>query len=304
MDKTKEGEQLLNGTKILIAGGDARYIEVIDMLTEHNAQLYLAGFSQLNINKQGVTKVNDLHQHIENMDAIVLPVAGIDDEGKVEAPYSDKPVKITDVFLKKTPDHCRIYSGTARHQLKEMAKSANRKLTTLFSRDDLAIYNSIPTGEGALKLAIENTKETVHGATITVLGFGRVGVTVARLFSAVGANVTVAVRKKAAFARLYELGIAAIDMSDLEQHASMTDIFINTIPAPVLTNSIILKMKQSGLIIDLASSPGGTDFNFAKQQGIHALHALGLPGKTAPKTAGRIIATILQDELLSNHTID
>ncbi|WP_404459017.1 dipicolinate synthase subunit DpsA [Oceanobacillus kapialis] len=285
--------------KILLVGGDARYLEVIERLVRNGAQLYLAGFSEIDIKQTEVSKIDDMLECVETMDAIVLPVAGIDQDGKVEAPYSDKEVKITESLIKKTPNHCVIYTGTASSLLKNMVEAADRKLVTLFSRDDLAIYNSIPTAEGALKLAIENTKETVHGANVLVLGFGRVGMTVARLFSKVGANVTVAVRKKSAHARSFEFGIKSIEVDDLASHTKEADIFINTIPGMVLTKENIVKMKPSALIIDLASKPGGTDFEFAKKQGILTLHALGLPGKTAPKTAGKIIATILVDELSS-----
>ena len=48
------------------------------------------------------------------------------------------------------------------------------------------------------------------------------------------------------------------------------------------------------MIIDLASYPGGVDFAYAEKCGIKAIHALSLPGKIAPKSAGEIIeSTIL-----------
>lgn len=52
-------------------------------------------------------------------------------------------------------------------------------------------------------------------------------------------------------------------------------------------------MKRDTLIIDLASRPGGTDFDYAKEHGVNAIHALGLPGKVAPKTAGQVMADVL-----------
>ena len=42
--------------------------------------------------------------------------------------------------------------------------SADLKLVQLLDRDDVAIYNSIPTVEGALMMAIENTQ--LHSAWI------------------------------------------------------------------------------------------------------------------------------------------
>ena len=43
------------------------------------------------------------------------------------------------------------------------------------------------------------------------------------------------------------------------------------------------------MLIDLASKPGGVDFSAAKELGIHAVQALSLPGKTAPRAAAEII---------------
>ena len=42
-------------------------------------------------------------------------------------------------------------------------------------------------------------------------------------------------------------------------------------------------------MIDLASKPGGVDFNLAKELGLKVIWALSLPGKTAPITSGEII---------------
>ena len=45
------------------------------------------------------------------------------------------------------------------------------------------------------------------------------------------------------------------------------------------------------MIIDLASMPGGVDFEAAHKLKLDAVRALSLPGKCAPKTAGKIIET-------------
>src|SRR5699024_2473062 len=185
-------------------------------------------------------------------------------------------------MLSRTPEHCIICTGISNAFLDDATQSVNRKLIRLFARDDLAIYNSIPTAEGTLMLAIEQTDFTIHGSHVMVLGFGRVGMTVARLFSAVGAHVQVCVRKAADIARITEMGLHPVLIKDLEKEVADTDICINTIPHQIVDSKIISAMKKSSLIIDLASSPGGTDFIFAEQQSIKNIHALGLPGKVAP----------------------
>jgi dipicolinate synthase subunit A len=50
----------------------------------------------------------------------------------------------------------------------------------------------------------------------------------------------------------------------------------------------------SALLVDL-STKGGFDLEFAKSLGIKTLKAPALPGKTAPKTAGKILAKTVSD---------
>ena len=62
------------------------------------------------------------------------------------------------------------------------------------------------------------------------------------------------------------------------------------VPAPVLTEPVLAALRPGSLIVDLASKPGGTDFAAAEELGLHAEHALALPGRCAPQTAGALIA--------------
>ncbi|MGM9936476.1 MAG: dipicolinate synthase subunit DpsA, partial [Candidatus Ornithomonoglobus sp.] len=63
----------------------------------------------------------------------------------------------------------------------------------------------------------------------------------------------------------------------------------NTVPALILTGEVLEKVRQDTLIIDLASKPGGIDFDAAAELGLRVIWALSLPGRVAPVTAGIII---------------
>ena len=146
-------------------------------------------------------------------------------------------------------------------------------------------------------MAIQNTDITIHQSSIAVLGLGRVGMSVARTFSLLGAKVKVGARKSSHIARITEMGLRPFHIDDLRNEVSNIDICINTIPHMVLTAGIIANMPSNTLIIDLASKPGGTDFRYAEKRGIKALLAPGLPGIVAPKTAGQILANVLSQLL-------
>ena len=60
-------------------------------------------------------------------------------------------------------------------------------------------------------------------------------------------------------------------------------------PARVLGESRLSKLKHGCLCLDLASKPGGMDFSAASKLGVKAVWALSLPGEVAPVTSGAII---------------
>ena len=69
-------------------------------------------------------------------------------------------------------------------------------------------------------------------------------------------------------------------------------MFIKAIPIEKLS-----LLNPSALIIDLASKPGGVDFESASLMGIKTIWALSLPGKVAPVTSGEIIAKTIRNIL-------
>lgn len=284
---------MLTGLQIAVVGGDARQLEIIRKLTELDAKLSLIGFEQLDHAFSGAIKEKIDEMDFSNVDAIILPVPGTNLDGQIETIFSNEKVVLTEEIISKTPEHCTIYSGITNSYLNGIIKKANRSLIQLFERDDVAIYNSIPTVEGTIMIAIQHTDFTIHGSNIVVLGLGRVGMSVARTFHALGAKVKVGARKSEHLARITEMGLTAFHLQDIEHAVNDTDICINTIPFPIVTASVISKMPVHTLIIDLASKPGGTDFRYAEKRGIKAILTPGLPGIVAPKSAGVILANVL-----------
>jgi dipicolinate synthase subunit A len=289
---------MLTGMHIAIVGGDARQLEIIRKFTELDAKITLIGFDQLDHGFTGATKAKVDEVDFSEFDAICLPVSGTSDSGEVDTIFSNETITLTSEQIMKTPEHCTIFSGISNEYLESCAEKSERKLVKLFERDDVAIYNSIPTVEGTIMMVIQNTDITIHQSNVIVLGLGRVGMSVARTFAALGANVKVGARRSEHLARITEMGLTPFHMDDLEKEVSTTDVCINTVPYQVVTASVLSRMPSHTLIVDLASKPGGTDFRYAEKRGIKALLAPGLPGIVAPKTAGKIVANVLTSLLL------
>lgn len=275
-------------------------MEVIRKFSEMDATVTLVGFDNLQSSFSGVTKEEMDLKVFRDLDALVLPPVGTDDAGRVETIFSSQSIQLTEEHIACLPKHAKVYTGMAKPYLIQLCANAQIELVELFDLDDVAIYNSIPTAEGALMMAIQNTDITIHGSECMVLGLGRTGMTLARVLKGLGARVRTGVRRKEHFARAWEMGFDPFYIDQLALEVSNTDLIFNTIPTMIVTAQVIAQIPHRALIIDLASKPGGTDFRFAEKRGIKSILAPGLPGIVAPKTAGRIIANTLCQLILED----
>lgn len=284
---------MLTNIHIAVIGGDARQLEVIKKLVEYDAKVSLVGFDLLEHALLGVGKCTINEIQFSTVDAVLLPVPGVNLQGEIETVFSNEKIVLTKEILDATPTHCTIYSGISNSKLDELVNDSNRKLVCLFERDDVAIFNAIPTVEGTIMMVIQNTDITIHNSNVMVLGLGRVGLSVARVFTALGAKVSVGVRRSEHYARAFEMGFEPFYLHELKSRVPNIDVCINTVPSMIVNAEVISLMPSHTLIVDLASKPGGTDFRYAEKRGIHALLAPGLPGIVAPKTAGQILAKVV-----------
>jgi dipicolinate synthase subunit A len=292
---------MLTGTQVAFIGGDARQLEVIKRLVELDASVTLIGFDHLSQSFSGAVSAEMSEELFAEQDAILLPAVGTDDTGAVEAIFSSKEIRLTEAHISRLPKHAKIYTGMAKPYLKAICAKQQIALVELFERDDVAIYNSIPTAEGAVMLAMQHTDFTIHGSTSIVLGFGRTGITMARLLQGFGAKVLVGVRREEHYARAFEMNFQPFYTKDLHANVGNADLVFNTVPSLIITAQIIAMMPPRTVIIDLASKPGGTDFRFAEKRGIKAILAPGLPGIVAPRTAGRIIASVVSELIMEDN---
>lgn len=163
--------------------------------------------------------------------------------------------------------------------------------------ETVAIRNAVPTAEGAIQRAMEQLPITLWQSRCLVIGFGRIGKLLAQRLHGLGASVTVAVRKSADRAMAAAMGFASDQTGVYRQGLEAYDCIFNTVPAMVLPEAQLRRTRPDCLLIDLASSPGGLDFAACARLPRQALHALSLPGQTAPATAGKIIRDFILEQL-------
>jgi dipicolinate synthase subunit A len=273
-----------------VVGGDSRQIEVAKALTDLFKEVRIYGHPPTEA--PAALIFGSSLDELVSARVILLPINGMSETGLVTGYKLDQTINFGSL-IPSLAKGTLIVTGSMPLRWLQKSNSLQLKVLQYSNDDEIAILNSIPTAEGALQIAMEQLPITIHNSTVIVTGFGRVGMTVARVFKALGARTIVAARRPASLARAWEQGYERINLGSLAEIIGSTDIIINTVPVLILDATLIAKLPSRTLIIDLASPPYGTDFEAARRLNIKAVIAPGLPGKVAPKTAGFILSSII-----------
>lgn len=284
-------------TTLAVVGGDVRQAYLAELL--HEAGHTVRTFALERRPAAGCTAVSDLQACLADARAVILPMPVQTGDGSLNAPLANAQHTIGDV-LDAIPAGTLTLAGAVPFSVHARAVQNGLTLIDYLSREELAIRNAVPTCEGALQLAMEQTAFTLQNARCLVIGAGRIGMLLARKLYALDAQVTVSARCTRDFARIAAAGLHALDTRRLAGHLADFDLIFNTVPAPILTTEVLSDMKPPCLIIDLASLPGGVAADTLLPDGCRVLHALSLPGKVAPLSAARAVFdtvdTILHEE--------
>lgn len=264
--------------RIYVVGGDLRQIKLAELLAEEGYNVSAAILSEEHFNVE----------NLREADVIILPIPVSRDNAYVNAPLSKQRVEVSKVLDAVSPD-CFVLGACISQEIEKMLTDRKLRYEDYYKREELIIKNAIPTAEGAIEIALSEMPITLFKSRALVTGYGRVGKVMAEKLRVLGAEVTVSARKYSDFAWIEEAGMNAVHTSDLVLYADKFDLIVNTIPAVVLTEDALKRVRKEALIIDLASKPGGVDFNTAKGLGKNVIWALSLPGKCAPVTSGEII---------------
>ena len=269
-----------------VIGGDMRQAKLAELLLEDGHTVNAFAVDKLKIEK--VTRREKLSEAIAEADCVILPLPATSSEGIINTPFSGTTLTTRQVFSLISPGQI-ICAGRVNAGLYELAEWSGAELYDYFAREELTVANAATTAEGAVQIIMEETPKTLLGAKCLVIGFGRIGKMLAHRLQAMGAEVTVSARKCADFAWIKAYGYKAENTEKLDGKLSDYDVIINTVPAKILDERKLVQMSKRCLCLDLASKPGGIDFQAASRLGVHAVWALSLPGEVAPETAGMCI---------------
>lgn len=279
---------------VSVIGGDLRQLTLAKELAADGYDTIVYGFSD-EINEFNIPKTDDITTALDS-EIIILPIPVSFDGTTINTPYSDNELSVKELTDKLNPISL-VFGGCISSTLSEELTRKGIKHRDYMLRDELAIKNAVPTAEGAIEIAISETPITIHNSKCLVLGYGKVGKILAKSLDALGAKTYVCARKYADLALIEGHGCFPLTLNEAKSRLGEFDIIFNTVPALILGKSELERIRRNTLIIDLASKPGGVDFDAAKELGIHVVWALSLPGRVAPVTAGIIIKETISNML-------
>lgn len=228
---------------------------------------------------------------IQKADIIICPIPFTRDNIKIN--NSNMSIKeLTDIENIETKI---IYTGAINNFAKEKLKEKNIKVIDIMDEESFAIKNAIATSEGAIKKVIEMTPFTLNKSNILILGYGRIGKILSHYLSSFGAKLYVEARSKKDIALIKSMGYNEVELEKIEEYLPIADVVINTIPSVVIDKNRVELLNSNSVFLDLASSPGGVDFEALKQRNIKSCWYLSIPSKDSPLSAAKYIKETIDE---------
>lgn len=278
-----------------IIGGDNRQIFLADFLCQKGFSICYYGLNLealplkyiKNFSNHIITNCPSFEYAIEHSKYIVGPIPFSKDNIYVTT-HPLYQISISTLCSMMKSDQL-LFAGAFSKSFVSLASTNHILIIDMMKWEDAAIMNTVATAEGAIYEAIQKSNINLQGGNSLILGFGRCGQILAKKVKALDSNLSVSVRKKEVLSLALAYGYNGFLLADLESHIEDFDFIFNTIPSIILTKEILCKAKDEVTIIDIASSPGGVDYDYAKLHSLNASLCLGLPGKISPKSSAQIL---------------
>lgn len=282
--------------EILVIGGDARQYYMAKKLLEYGYEVVCYG--EIFHNPiAGIKELDSIEEVFEKLgskdDSVVFPIPVTTDGVYIKGTGETVRLEHICQYMKEKE---RIYGGNIPANMRAACEMKQGKCRDFMKSERVAILNAVATAEGAVAEAIILGKGQLSGSECLVIGYGKCGEILADKLAKFGAKVTVMARKESARAKATAYGLRACTFDFSNIQLDQFAYIFNSVPFMTITKEFLGQCDSQVAIIDIASAPGGVDFDYAAQNGITAKLCLGLPGKYAPKTAGEILAEEISKE--------
>lgn len=221
----------------------------------------------------------------ERIYVLPIPVTKLDNNPEIKEKLKRELIRessASDINLK-------VFGGVMNTEWKSFLDGLGISWWDFMKLPEVVEGNAWITAEATVAEVLQRSECSIAGQKMLVMGYGCCGSKIANLMAKLGAEVIVAARREEVRSQVKKDGFKAIAFEDLKEKLTDVSTVINTVPSLVLTEDRIQKMPSNSLIVDIASKPGGTDFDAAQKYGVDAKLALGLPGIYTTKSSALLL---------------
>lgn len=265
--------------KILVLGGDKRYISLMNTL---EVDMDCVGYKNTDLN-QNIHKclLQEINPSI--YDIMILPMLGITQDLKISTLNGD--LSIDNNFFNSCKANCIFYTGIINDTMKDLFKGKN--LVRFLDDKGVNQANDVLTIEGILDDIKDKEIEKV-----TILGFGNLGSKLASILSKYHVKIGTNDEELATvFSNKFFL---TTNKEQMQAHFKESDLVINTVPKNIISEDLL--QQSNAYILDIASFPYGVLKDIAEKYKNYKLYS-SIPSKYAPEKAGKILAKKIKNDL-------
>ncbi len=277
-------------SKFFIIGGDLRQLACAKSLREKGYDVKLYGFFDIYL--KDLPKSTSFTEDLIRADYVLLPLPVTKDGESLNTPLWDGKIALSQI-TGTLRDDTVVFGG----MINDENLLQRPSVFDYAKQEDFLIKNAQITAEGAFNIIFSETPLSVYGSKLLITGYGRIGKILANIAKTLGAETFVAARSPRDLAWIELSGCKAVRYDALNKLLPQFDIILNTVPNRIFGREQIAAIQPDCLFVDLASVPGGIDWEAAKQAGLKTIWALSLPGKVAPYSSGKIISDTLTNLL-------
>jgi dipicolinate synthase subunit A len=273
--------------QIGIFGGDLRQVYMTNSLLQKGYRVTTYSTYEP-VNHENCSQALTLSELCEKCNILIGPIPFSKDQVFVTARNIPSDLTLAHVaYLIK--EHHVLIGGNLPSPITELCDARHISYYDLMKNEKIAILNAIATAEGTIMEAIAGSDRNLHESNCLVLGYGRCAKVLSQKLKAMDARVTIAARSEEALAYSTMYGYQAIPLSNMKCLLPNFHYIFNTIPSLILDRDCLELVDRHATIIDIASAPGGVDFEYAKHLNLNAKLCLGLPGKISPRSSAEFL---------------
>lgn len=273
--------------RFAVLGGDMRQVYLAELLEEKEYQVQRYGLTGGN-EKESCS----LEACLKMAQVVVAPIPFLR-EGVVFSKNTEKKILPQELLLHTRPGSI-LFAGGIPKEYEKQAKEKGIICVDYLKDGYTAVKNTIATAEGSLAEAIIRSSGNLTGSNCLVIGYGKCGSTLVSYLKKFSCTVFVADKEEKQRIKAQLFAGRVLENAELPQYLENMQYIFNTAPALVLCRAFLEYVPGDTLILDLASAPGGVDYEAAKQRQLQVLQLPGLPGRYAPYASAKILAEAIE----------